>query len=63
VGITLAAMALEICGARRSAAAPNVGNFPYLFALVAGLSLASAIIFARLWPNAGQSLVQAKAAS
>jgi EmrB/QacA subfamily drug resistance transporter len=63
VGITLAAMALEICGALRGTAPPDVGNFPYVFALVACLALASAMIFARLRPDAGQSMVKAKAAS
>ena len=62
VGITLAAMGLEICGALRGTSAPDLGNFPYVFALVAGLALGSAAIFARLRPDAGQSMVQAKTA-
>jgi MFS family permease len=57
VGITLAAMVLELCGT----SAPDLGNFPYVFALVAGLAFASALIFARLHPDAGQNLVKAKA--
>jgi fucose permease len=62
VGITLAAMWLEICGALRGTSAPDLGNFPYVFALLAGLALSSAAIFARLHKDAGQSMVQAKAA-
>ena len=62
VGITLAAMGLEICGALRGTSAPDLGNFPYVFALLAGLALSSAAIFARLHKDAGQSMVQAKAA-
>ncbi len=62
VGITLAAMGLEICGALRGTSAPDLGNFPYVFALLAGLTLSSAAIFARLHKDAGQSMVQAKAA-
>jgi MFS family permease len=57
VGITLAAMVLELCGT----SAPDLGNFPYVFALVAGFAFASALIFARLHPDAGQNLVKAKA--
>ena len=62
VGITLAAMGLEICGALRGTSAPDLGNFPYVFALLAGLALSSAAIFARLHKDAGQSMVKAKAA-
>ena len=62
VGITLAAMGLEICGALRGTSAPDLGNFPYVFALLAGLALSSAAIFARLHKDVGQSMVQAKAA-
>ena len=62
VGITLAARGLEICGALRGTSAPDLGNFPYVFALLAGLALSSAAIFARLHKDAGQSMVQAKAA-
>ena len=61
VGIALAAMVLELCGALRGTSAPDLGNFPYVFALVAGLAFASALIFARLHPDAGQNLVKAKA--
>ena len=57
VGITLAAMVLELCGT----SAPDLGNFPYVFALVADLAFASALIFARLHPDARQNLVKAKA--
>ena len=60
VGITLAAMVLELCGALRGTSAPDLGNFPYVFALVAGLAFASALIFARLHPDAGQNLVKVK---
>jgi len=62
LGITLAAMVLEICGAVRGTSALDLGNFAFVFALVAGLALASAAIFARLRPDAGQSMVQAKTA-
>ena len=62
VGITLAAMVLEICGTLRGTSAPDLGNFPFVFALLAVLALASAAIFARLRKDAGQSMVQAKAA-
>ena len=62
VGITLAAMGLEICGVLRGTSAPDLDNFPYVFALLAGLALSSAAIFARLHKGAGQSMVKAKAA-
>ena len=45
---------------QRGTAAPDVGDLSYVFALVAGLALASAVNFARLRPDAGQSLVKAK---
>lgn len=62
LGITLAAMALETCGALRGTVAPDPGNFPFVFGLIACLALASASLFARLRRDAGQSLVQAKTA-
>jgi hypothetical protein len=37
-----------------------VGDLSYVFTSVAGLALASAVNFARLRPDAGQSLVKAK---
>ncbi len=58
VGITLAAMVLETCGALRGTSATDLGNFPYVFGLITLLSVASAVIFARLTPTAGSSLIK-----
>ena len=62
VGITLAAIALETCGALRGTAAPDLGNFPFVFGIIACLALGSATLFARLRRDAGQSMVQIKTA-
>jgi hypothetical protein len=62
IGITIAAMGLETAGALRGTSATDLGNFPYVFGIVAGLAVSSALIVARLNPLDGDSLVQKKAA-
>ncbi|MBI1170936.1 DHA2 family efflux MFS transporter permease subunit [bacterium] len=61
VGITIAAMALELTGALRGTSATDLGNFPYVFGIVTLMALSSALLFARLSPSAGVTLVQRKA--
>jgi EmrB/QacA subfamily drug resistance transporter len=58
IGITLAAMTLEATGWLRACSATDLANFPAVFGVIAALSLASAIVFARLTPQAGASLVR-----
>ena len=62
VGITLAAMVLETCGALRGTSATDLGNFPYVFGLITLLSVSSAVIFIRLTPTAGSSLIKQRSA-
>ena len=62
IGITIAAMSLEATGAWRGTSATDIGNFPVVFAVIALLSLSSSLIFARLTPTAGATLVQQKPA-
>ena len=62
IGITIAAMSLELTGAIRGTSATDVGNFPFVFGLIALLSLSSALIFARLTATAGASLVKSQPA-
>ena len=59
IGITLAAMTLEGAGYMRGTSATDLGNFPIAFIVIALLSLSSAVIFARLSPQAGAHLVRA----
>lgn len=58
VGITLAAMTLEASGWWQGGAATDLANFPVVFALIAALSLSSALVFAKLAPQAGAILVR-----
>ena len=51
-------MSLEVTGAIRGTSATDVGNFPFVFALIALLSLSSALIFARLTATASAALVK-----
>ncbi len=60
IGITIAAMALEGAGALRGTSATDLGNFPYVFAIITLLSVLSALLFTRLSPLAGSSLVRQK---
>ncbi|MGV8985564.1 MAG: DHA2 family efflux MFS transporter permease subunit [Cypionkella sp.] len=62
IGITIAAMGLEATGALRGASATDVGNFPYVFGFITILCFSSSLVFARLSPSAGSSLVQKQAA-
>jgi hypothetical protein len=62
IGITIAAMTLETAGALRGTTATDLGNFPYVFGVITLLSISSALVFARLNPLAGASLVKQKAA-
>jgi EmrB/QacA subfamily drug resistance transporter len=59
IGITLAAMTLEGSAWLRGGTATDLHNFPVVFAVIAVLSLASALLFARLGPQAGAVLVRA----
>ena len=58
IGITLAAMTLELTGAWRGTTATDIGNFPVVFAAVTLLTLTSAVIFAGLPRAAGADLVR-----
>ena len=58
IGITLAAMVLETSGALRGTTSTDIGNFPYVFALITALSLASALVFTRLPKSAGSDMVR-----
>ena len=62
IGITIAAMTLEAAGVLRGTTATDLGNFPYVFGVITLLSVSSALVFARLTPNAGSSLIKRKAA-
>ncbi|MEO8531640.1 MAG: MFS transporter, partial [Deltaproteobacteria bacterium] len=57
VGITIAAMTLEMTAFVRGGQATDLANFPVVFALIAGMSVASAFLFAKLSPRAGAVLV------
>ncbi|MDP1577883.1 MAG: MFS transporter, partial [Cypionkella sp.] len=59
IGITLAAMTLEGAGWMRGTSATDLGNFPIVFIVIALLSLSSAVILAKLSPQAGSQLVRA----
>lgn len=58
VGITSAAMGLEAAGALRGTSATDLGNFPYVFGVIAALAFSSAFVFSKLTPTAGASLVK-----
>lgn len=58
IGITIAAMVLESAGALRGTSATDLGNFPYVFGIIAALAFSSAFVFSKLTPNAGSSLVK-----
>ena len=58
VGITAAALALEGTGALRGTTATDIGNFPVVFGLITLMTLASALIFARLPRAAGADMVR-----
>jgi phage portal protein BeeE len=52
-------MTLEGSAWLRGGTATDLHNFPVVFAVIAVLSLASALLFARLGPQAGAVLVRA----
>ena len=58
IGITLAALALEVTGALRGVPAVDSGNFAVVFGLVTVLAVTSALVFARLDRGAGSGLVR-----
>ena len=58
IGITVAAMGLEATGWLRGTTAVDIGNFPYVFALVALMAASAAFAFARLSAKAGAGLVR-----
>lgn len=60
IGITVAAIGLETAGALRGTGATDIGNFPYVFAIITLLSVSSAFVFAGLGRNAGASLIKQK---
>ncbi len=57
LGITVAAMSLELAGALRGTAATDLGNFPYVFAVITVLAVSSALLFLTLDRSAGEALV------
>ncbi len=58
IGITLAALALEVTGALRGVAAVDSGNFAVVFGMVTVLAAGSALVFLRLDRKAGSDLVR-----
>jgi EmrB/QacA subfamily drug resistance transporter len=58
IGITLAAMMLEATGAWRGVAATDLGNFPAVYAVIATMTLISAVAFWRLSPGAGENMLR-----
>ncbi|MBC7739345.1 MAG: DHA2 family efflux MFS transporter permease subunit [Candidatus Saccharibacteria bacterium] len=58
LGITLAAMTLELTGALRGTSSTDLGNFPAVFGLVTVLTMISALVFLRLSRLAGYDLVR-----
>jgi len=58
IGITLAALTLEVTGALRGVAAVDAGNFGVVFTMVTVLALGSALGFLRLDKSAGSGLVR-----
>ncbi len=58
IGITLAAMTLELTGTLRGTTATDIGNFPVVFGLITVLTLISVLIFARLPRAAGADMVR-----
>jgi EmrB/QacA subfamily drug resistance transporter len=61
IGITMAAMLLEASGAFRGVAATDLGNFPLVYAVMAVMAMSSALVFARLSPLAGATLLRKQA--
>lgn len=59
-GITLAALVLESVGHLRGVSAVDLGNFPYVFGMVALFSAVSGMMFWRLPAQAGATLVGAR---
>ena len=57
IGITLAAMMLEATGAWRGVAATDLGNFPAVYAVIATMTLISALAFWRLSAVAGANML------
>lgn len=58
IGITLAALALEVTGALRGVPAVDAGNFAVVFGMVTVLATGSALVFLRLDRGAGAGLVR-----
>ncbi len=58
VGITIAAMGLEAVGWLRGVTAVDVGNFPWVFGVIAAMAASSTFAFARLGDKAGAGLVK-----
>ena len=58
IGITLAAMMLEATGAWRGVAATDLGNFPAVYAVIATMTLISAVAFWRLSAGAGENMLR-----
>jgi MFS family permease len=58
IGITVAAMVLETAGALRGTSSTDIGNFPFVFAVITALSLASALMFMLLPRTAGADMVR-----
>jgi EmrB/QacA subfamily drug resistance transporter len=61
IGITLAAMMLELMGALRGVAATDLGNFPAVYAVIALMTLVSAVAFMRLSRDAGANMLGRRA--
>ncbi len=57
IGVTLAALALEAVQRLMGGDTLAIAHFPWAFALVAILTSGSALVFAKLAPNAGAALM------
>ena len=58
IGITLAAMVLEVTGWTRGVSSTDVGNFPVVFGVITLLAAGSALVFTRLPERAGAGMVR-----
>lgn len=57
LGITLAALSLELAGWWRAAPATDFGNFPFVFGVITLMAFSSVLLFLRLDRRAGEALV------
>ena len=61
VGVTIAAMGLQFVQYERGGSAIDAGHFPPVFLLIGLISVSSILVFSRLVPTAGASLLPTEA--